>query len=167
MNPESQSRPNGAERQGIGWKKVLLIAGGIIALALGTVGVFVPLLPTTPFLLLAAAAFIRSSPRLYDWLIQHRLFGRLIRDYREFHGMSRRHKIVTLVLLWGVIGYSVVAVAAVWWLRGLLLAIAAGVTWHILALATVTDEMRQAQSDACHCACGVSGKGRAARPPAT
>ena len=115
---------------------------------MGTVGVFVPLLPTTPFLLLAAAAFIRSSPRLYDWLIHHRLFGRLIRDYREFHGMSRRHKAVTLVLLWGVIGYSVAAVAEAWWLRGLLLVIATGVTWHILALATVTDEMRVRARDA-------------------
>jgi len=124
-------------------QRALLIAGGTLALAIGTVGVFVPLLPTTPFLLLAAAAFLRSSPRLYGWLIHHRLFGQLIRNYREYHGMSRRHKVATLILLWGVIGYSTVAVAEAWWLRLLLPTIAAGVTWHILALATVTSEMRE------------------------
>lgn len=63
--------------------KTLLAALGAFALALGVIGIFVPLLPTTPFLLLAAALWVRSSPRLYGWLLSHRRLGGYIRDFRE------------------------------------------------------------------------------------
>lgn len=122
-------------------RKWLLIAAGVIALGLGVVGVFVPLLPTTPFLLLAAASFFRSSDRLYAWLIDHKWFGAYIRHYREYRAIPLRAKIVTLLLLWSVIGYTAVAIVTVWWLRALLGVVAVGVTIHILHLRTLTKEL--------------------------
>lgn len=73
----------------------LMLAGGL-ALAIGVVGVFVPLLPTTPFLLLAAACFFRSSDRLYSWLVNHKWLGSYIRNYREHRAMTRRAKAVSV-----------------------------------------------------------------------
>jgi hypothetical protein len=121
----------------------ILIAVGILSVALGLLGVFVPLLPTTPFLLLAAACFMRSSARLYRWLIHHKWFGPYIRSYREHRAITLRAKVATLVLLWGVIGTSALFATTLWWVRGLLGAIAVGVTVHLLHLGTLTPEMMQ------------------------
>ena len=107
---------------------------GILAVVLGTVGIVVPILPTTPFLLLAAACFLRSSDRLHHWLITHPIFGTFIRDYREHHAIPLRVKVPVLVLLWLTIGISVVWVAEALWLRLLLGAIAVGVTIHLVSL---------------------------------
>jgi hypothetical protein len=99
------------------------------------------LLPTTPFLLLAAFCFARSSERLHQWLINHRLFGSYIRNYQEYRAITKQVKIVTLILLWGTIGYAIVAVLNLWYLRILLLLVAVGVTVHVLLLKTLTQEM--------------------------
>jgi uncharacterized membrane protein YbaN (DUF454 family) len=114
---------------------------GVISVGLGVIGVFLPLLPTTPFLLLAAACFVRSSERLYAWLIGHRLFGTYIRHYREHRAITLRAKVVVLALLWGVIGYTAFGIVTEWWLRALLGIVAVGVTIHILHLKTLTREM--------------------------
>jgi uncharacterized protein len=121
----------------------LLVAVGSVAVGLGTIGVFVPLLPTTPFLLLAAACFIRSSDRLYAWLIQHPWFGSYIRNYREHRAITLPAKVVALTLLWVAIGYSALFVARAWWLRALLGVVAVGVTTHLLLLKTLTQEMEE------------------------
>jgi len=122
-------------------RKWLLLSAGILAVGLGVVGAFVPLLPTTPFLLLAAACFARSSDRHYEWLLNHRWMGAHIRNYQEHRATTRRVKVVTMALLWGSIGYAVVAVADGWVVRTLLLAIAVGVTIHVLSLRVVTGDM--------------------------
>jgi len=119
----------------------MLRIAGILCVGLGIVGIFVPVLPTTPFLLLAAAAFVRSSPRLYRWLIHHKWFGNYIRYYREYRAITLRAKVVTLALLWAVIGYTAIGVVEAWWLRALLAAIAIGVSTHVLSLKTLTPEM--------------------------
>jgi len=124
-----------------GFQRKLYLAAGLLFLALGALGVFIPVLPTTPFLLLAAAMFMRSSGRLYLWLTTHRVFGPFIRNYRLYRAVPLRSKVVALVFLYLTIGYSVVFVTDNWWLRGLLLVIAAGVSWHILKLKTLTSEM--------------------------
>jgi hypothetical protein len=121
-------------------RKGLLVVAGVTALALGVVGIFVPLLPTTPFLLLAAGCFFRSSERLYNWLIGHPWFGAYIRHYREHRAITLRAKVVTLVLLWGVIGYTALGIVGAWWVRILLGIIAVAVTVHILHLKTLTQE---------------------------
>ena len=122
-------------------RRSLLVAAGCACVALGTAGIFLPLLPTTPFLLLAAACFIRGSDRLYKWLITHRWLGAYVRQYREHRAITRRAKLVTLSLLWLTIGYSALAVARRLALRLLLIAVAVGVTLHVLRLRTLTPEM--------------------------
>jgi hypothetical protein len=110
---------------------------GTLALGLGIVGIFVPLLPTTPLLLAAAACYLRSSERMYGWLMNHRRFGPFIRNYRQHRAITRRHKMVTLALLWTAIGYSAIWATGSLVLRIGLLAIAAGVTIHVLSLRTL------------------------------
>jgi uncharacterized membrane protein YbaN (DUF454 family) len=88
-------------------------------------------------LLLAAACFVRSSDRLYDWLTSHRVFGSYIRNYREHGGMTARARILTLVVLWAGVGYAVIGVARSVPLRVVLVVIAAAVTGYLVRLRTV------------------------------
>jgi hypothetical protein len=118
-------------------KKPLLAFCGVVAVALGAIGIFLPLLPTTPFLLLAAACFLRSSQRLYDWLLAHRWFGRYIRQYREHKAITRRARLATLLLLWGTLAFSGLVVLEALWARILLIAVGVGVTIHLLGMNTV------------------------------
>lgn len=118
-------------------QKTLLVTGGVVSLALGLIGIPVPLLPTTPFLLLSAFLFARSSPRLYNWLINHRYLGKYIREYREKHGVPLKVKIGSITLLWASILYSAFWVFDLLWLSILLIAIALGVTFHILCMKTL------------------------------
>ncbi len=111
--------------------RVLLISCGTLCVALGVIGIFLPLMPTTVFLLMAAACYARSSDRFYQKLVNHRFLGVYIRNSREGRGMRRRDKTITLVLLWLSIGVSIVWTAHTLWLRLLLLAIATGVTVHV------------------------------------
>ena len=120
--------------------KILFAILGCIALALGIVGIFLPLLPTTPFLLLAAALWVRSSPRLYAWLLSHRCFGEYIRNFRENRAIPLRAKVFSIVLMWAAMLYCIFGILAGWWWAQLaLLAVAVGVTWHILSFATLRD----------------------------
>jgi hypothetical protein len=124
-------------------RKILLLILGLLSLTLAIIGIFVPLLPTTPLLLLAAACFMRSSNKLYRWLIEHPWLGPYIRHYREHRAITLRTKIATLVLLWLSIGYAIIFVLDVLSLRLLLLAIAIGVTLHLMSLRTLTTEMME------------------------
>lgn len=112
--------------------RLLLVIGGTAAVALGIMGVFVPLLPTTPSLLLAAFLYARSSERFYKWLLSNRWVGDYIGRYYERRSMTRWHKAVTLMLLWVVMGLSAAFVVDVWWARLLLSVVALGVTAHLL-----------------------------------
>lgn len=116
--------------------KGLLIACGTLCVALGVIGIFLPLMPTTVFLLLAAACYARSSDRFYKKLIENRFLGPYIRNSREGRGMRRRDKTVTLLLLWVGIGVTIVWTAHILWLRLLLLAIATAVTVHVAKIPT-------------------------------
>lgn len=115
----------------------LFLVAGFISLALGVVGIPLPLLPTTPFLLLAAWLFARSSERFYIWLMNHRLFGEVIRNYRDKGGVRLKVKVFAVVLLWLTIGLSACLAVDSLWIRLLLLIIAVGVTIHIISLKTV------------------------------
>lgn len=116
--------------------KIILIAVGSLAVFLAVLGIFLPLLPTTPFLLLAAICYSRSSERFYQWLMNNRWFGEYIRNYREGRGMTLKHKISMLCLLWLTMSYSIFFVVNAGWLKWLLCAIAAGVTIHLLKMKT-------------------------------
>lgn len=113
-------------------------------LVLGVVGIFVPLLPTTPFLLLAAWAFCRSSPRLYDRLLAHPCLGAYVRNFREYRAIPLRAKIISVTLIWATLLYCIFGVVrAWWWAQAGLLLLAVGLTWHILSYATLRRRNRR------------------------
>lgn len=114
--------------------RYLLLACGWLAVALGTLGIAVPVLPTTPFVLLAAACFVRSSERLHDWLLSSPRFGPLIRDYLEGRGLTARTKAVALVMLWAGVLTSAVLFVPLRVVDLLLIVIAVGVSVYILRL---------------------------------
>ncbi|MCF8510547.1 MAG: YbaN family protein [Rhodobacteraceae bacterium] len=88
--------------------RLIWIVLGLSAVALGLVGVMLPLLPTTPFMLLAAACFAKSSPRLHDWLLNHRVFGRSNRDCRDYRAISPKAKRMAITAMAAAFGLSVV-----------------------------------------------------------
>jgi uncharacterized membrane protein YbaN (DUF454 family) len=120
--------------------KIVLIVLGTLCVVLGLIGILLPVLPTTPFLLLAAASYARSSDRFYDWLLNNRWFGTYIRNYREGKGATLHHKITALVLLWGTIGYSAIFIVSLWWVRLILFIIATAVTFHLAKMPTYRPE---------------------------
>ena len=110
-------------------KKALLVAAGSLCLALAVLGIFLPLLPTTPFLLLASACYVRSSERLHGWLMGNRLLGGYIRNFKERRGVPLRAKVTTVVLLWLPLLYSVYRLDLFWLEAALVLM---GLTWSVL-----------------------------------
>lgn len=86
--------------------RLLWLILGLIALVLGGVGVFLPLLPTVPFLLLAAIFFSKSSENLHNWLISHSLFGPPIEDWQRSGSISRRAKFLATVSIAAAYGLS-------------------------------------------------------------
>lgn len=116
------------------WLRVLLITLGIFFICLGFIGIFIPVLPTTPFVLLSAALFARSSDRFYRWLMENRLFGKYIKDYRQGKGVPIKVKTGAIIILWITIGLSIFFAVDILWVRILLAAVAAGVTVHIAAI---------------------------------
>ena len=117
--------------------RTLLIVCGTLCVALGVVGMFLPVLPTTPFLLLAAVCYARSSRRFYDWLMTNRWCGEYIRNYREGRGIPLKQKVLIALLLWLTIGYAAWFVVSLWWLKLILFGIAVAVTIHLIGIKTL------------------------------
>jgi len=124
------------------FKKWALISVGSVSVVLGTVGMMVPVLPTTPFLLLAAACYSKSSDRFYRWLIQNRWFGAYIQNYREGRGMLLSQKVMTIALLWLSIGATLCFALTHLWQRILLIAVAVAVTIHLVMIKNLRKEKR-------------------------
>jgi len=116
--------------------KPLLNIFGTLALLLAILGIFLPLLPTTPFLLLASACYLRGSRRMHRWLLTNPLFGEYLRNYEEQRAIPLRAKIVALLLMWGSILFSVWKVEPLP-LKLMLLAIATGVSVYLLRMKTL------------------------------
>jgi uncharacterized membrane protein YbaN (DUF454 family) len=108
---------------------------GILSLALGVLGIFLPLLPTTPFLLLAAFCFLRGSARMHAWLMSHRILGPYIRDFQSGRGIPLRSKCIALALMWPSLAYSAWLVP-VPWVRWTFLIPGIGVTLYLWRLPT-------------------------------
>ena len=117
--------------------KYLLIIFGSICLALGVIGIFLPLLPTTPFLLLAAACYVRSSEKLYFWLIRQKHLGTYIRHFREHKAIPLHAKIISVSMVWITLTYCAIVLIDPIWLKALFFLLAIGVTWHILSYKTL------------------------------
>lgn len=115
-----------------------LLALGWLSVALGVLGIFLPVLPTTPFLLLAAACFMRSSRRFYLWLVEHPRLGPWIRDYLSGEGIPRKAKGYAIALMWLSIGISCWLVPLIW-ARAFMLTSAVLVSLYILKQKTLPD----------------------------
>lgn len=116
--------------------RYVLLAVGWLSVVLGVIGIFLPVLPTTPFLLLAAACFMRSSKRFYLWLINHRRLGPWIVDYLEGQGIPLKGKVYAISLMWLSIGLSCYMVP-LFWARAFMLTSAVLVSLYILTQKTL------------------------------
>ena len=115
--------------------RYLLILCGTISLALGIIGIVIPLLPTTPFLLLAAVCYARSSEKFYTWLLTNRWFGNYLKNYYEGKGIPIQAKILIITTLWITIIISIILIN-ISWITLILLLIAVLVTIHIILIKT-------------------------------
>ena len=116
--------------------RLVLIAAGFLCTALGVLGIFLPLLPTVPLLLLAAACFARGSERCYRWLVDHRHLGPMVRGYLHGHGIPRRARWAAIALVWLTIPLTVLLAAIPLWVKILLIGIGLGITAYLLRLPT-------------------------------
>ena len=121
-------------------RKAVLIFAGTVCVALGILGMFLPLMPTTVFLLMAAYCYSRSSERFHNWLLSNRLFGSYIKNYKSGKGISMRQKVSTLAMLWASIGVSIWLLGGGFWSTLILAAVAIGVTIHLVLLKTYKPE---------------------------
>ncbi|MDD4200111.1 MAG: YbaN family protein [Eubacteriales bacterium] len=117
----------------------MYITIGSLSLILGITGVFIPVLPTTPFLLLASFCYLRSSERMYNWLMNHKIFGAYIYSYVTYKAIPKKTKIGTLVFLWSTLIVSMILVMSLL-IRIFLLVVGIAVTAHLLMLKTLSQE---------------------------
>jgi hypothetical protein len=121
--------------------KKILVLSGTICIILGIIGIFVPLLPTTPFLLLAAACYARGSKKFYYWLINNKWLGEYIKSYQEGKGIPLIIKLSIITLLWISIFFSIIIFVSNPLIKFILIIIAIGVTIHILTIKTTNKKM--------------------------
>ncbi len=95
-------------------RRLFLITSGWLSVGLGVAGIIVPLLPTTPFILLAGGCFARSSPRFHQWLLNHKFFGALIKNYHEKQGLPRDVKIRAIIFIWITLSISIYLMPVSW-----------------------------------------------------
>jgi len=107
---------------------------GTLSIILGVIGIFVPLLPTVPFLLLASYCYAKSSEKFHQWLMNSSWFGKIIRDYQEGKGVPIGIKIFSIILLWSVMGYMILTVVESMFMKILLFVIGIAVTVHLMTL---------------------------------
>ncbi|AFN74081.1 hypothetical protein MROS_0840 [Melioribacter roseus P3M-2] len=118
------------------YRRILIVFGWIFV-GLGIIGIFLPLMPTTVFFILAAASFARSSEKFYNWLINHPRFGKIVKSYMEQRGIPRKSKIIAITMVILTIGSSAVFFTSSLTLRIILAIIAFGVIAYLLSLKTV------------------------------
>ncbi len=124
-------------------RKYLYITFGTLTLVLGALGMFLPVLPTTPFWLLTAYLYLNSSKTLYQRVMNHPIFGHVVRNFTRYKAIPKRIKVVIVTTLWVTIILSCCLVDR-WPITLLLLLIALGVTIHILSYKTLTPEHKAA-----------------------
>jgi uncharacterized membrane protein YbaN (DUF454 family) len=120
-----------------GFVRWVLLTAGTLSLGIGIVGIFLQLLPTTPFVLLAAILYARSSKRFYHWLLYNKLFGRYIRNYLSGKGIPLLAKVISIALLWITLGTSAIFFVSMLLIRIILLMVGISVSTHILLIPTL------------------------------
>lgn len=129
--------------------RILWLTIGVVCVVLATIGIALPILPTTPFLLAAAACFCKSSTRMYNWLLNNKWFGEYIKNYKEGRGIPMRTKVTALTVLWATIAVSTVFLlgrllpqAFILPIQLVMVVVAAGVSIHILRVPTLKKPAR-------------------------
>lgn len=122
--------------------KKLLFIGGIISLVLGCVGIVLPLLPTTPFLLVSCYCFSKSSDKFYKYLMENKIFGEYIKNYQEKKGITLKNKISAMVFIFLSIGYSIYRVSSIH-LKFFLIIVLICVSYHILSLKIINKKITE------------------------
>jgi len=117
--------------------KGILVISGTFFLVLGIIGIFIPLLPTTPFLLLTATCYIRGSEKFYNRLIKNRWLGEYIKNYQEGGGIPLTVKLISIIFLWITIIFSTIIIVSNILIQIILIIIAIGVTTHIITIKTL------------------------------
>jgi len=131
-------------------KKLILTTLGVLFLVLGAIGIVLPGLPTTPFVLLAAACFASGNPRIYGWLQRNRIFGPYLENYRTKQGVKKSWKIKSIASLWITLAISMIILRTVW-IYILLSIIGVCVTVHLLRIKTKAEPNKsEAHSDIIH-----------------
>ena len=140
---EKKSFAETCKKQGRKLVRTLWFIAGTICVVLGAIGIVLPILPTTPFLLAAAACYYKSSERMHRWLLNNKWFGEYIRNYQEGRGLTKKTKITALTVLWVTIGFSTVFMLdrllpaqLVLPMQLIMIAVAIAVSAHILRLPT-------------------------------
>jgi len=143
MNQGTQSSQTKIRKHKI--TRILLLIAGSISLFLGVIGIFLPILPTTPFLLLTAACYMRSSERMYNWLLNNKWFGEYIKNYQTGRGIPLKTKILAISTLWITILISMffmitrvsgINATGILIIRVILLIIATAVSIHLIRTPT-------------------------------
>lgn len=116
--------------------RTLFFIAGSITLVLGAIGIVLPVLPTTPFLLISLACYLRSSERMTHWMLTNKYFGKYIKNYQEGKGIPLKTKIYAISLLWITILYSAFFIVPIWIVQIILFTIATLVTLHLVRLPT-------------------------------
>lgn len=119
-----------------GAKKIVYLVTGTISLILGIIGLILPILPTTPFILLTAYCYYRGSPRFHNWLINHPVLGPILEEYSDGKGMRKESKQKAIIMTWVAVIFTVVFVLDIFHLRALVIGLACIGTLVILSLKT-------------------------------
>ncbi|MFC2035377.1 YbaN family protein [Chloroflexota bacterium] len=128
-------------------KRKLLLIAGTVSTTIGIIGIVVPVLPTTPFLLLAAACYIRSSQKFYNWLLSNRILGAYISNYVLGKGMPLKVKMFTIALMWITIGLSLGFIVQGLVIRVIIIVLALGVTIHIIKIKTLSENNKRVREE--------------------
>lgn len=131
MMPGNPRQKNNHVKNGL--LRWLLFGTGWFSILCAIIGVFLPLVPSIPFLLLAAVCFSKSSERFHSWLVEHKHMGPMIRSYMAGGGIPLRAKLMAIGTIWISFPVSVFLFVEVFWMKVLLLSIAAAVTYYLLA----------------------------------
>lgn len=142
MSMHTEPNKNHVKSDFLRW---VLISCGWICIVCGVIGIFLPIIPTVPFLLLAVACFAKSSERFHRWLVEHRHLGPLLRDYLKGAGIPVRAKLMAISMIWVSFPTSVILFAEALWLKALLIAAALAISMYLLSLPSAPPNDRQNQ----------------------
>jgi uncharacterized membrane protein YbaN (DUF454 family) len=121
----------------------ILVISGTFFLLIGLIGIIIPILPTTPFLLLSAACYARGSKKFYNWLINNKWLGEYIKNYHQGKGIPINVKILTIVFLWITILFSTFIIISNYLIQIILIVIAIAVTIHVLTIKTKKKKIKK------------------------